>query len=207
MTANNKILRIPPAGHTICCTESNHGKPKIVTFFRTVERHSRSCVQQRCQISSLRQTSRLFGLTDERSTSNAERPMSKTVAFEVGYWTLRVRRFRFQGRVAESGLRHSTRNRAWGNPPWVRIPPLPPASLFSASTSLARFCASRIGRIRTSFDWWGALPAGASRSNKYPLGLWPLDFRRDQKARVQNPKPTSLADQSNTKCRHEASDS
>ena len=30
------------------------------------------------------------------------------------------------GRVAESGLRHSTRNRAWGNPPWVRIPPLPP---------------------------------------------------------------------------------
>src|ERR1700693_148638 len=31
----------------------------------------------------------------------------------------------FAGRVAESGLRHSTRNRAWGNPPWVRIPPLP----------------------------------------------------------------------------------
>src|SRR6266699_5810032 len=30
------------------------------------------------------------------------------------------------GMVAESGLRHSTRNRAWGNPPWVRIPPLPP---------------------------------------------------------------------------------
>ena len=30
-----------------------------------------------------------------------------------------------EGRVAESGLRHSTRNRAWGNPPWVRIPPLP----------------------------------------------------------------------------------
>ena len=27
--------------------------------------------------------------------------------------------------MAESGLRHSTRNRAWGNPPWVRIPPLP----------------------------------------------------------------------------------
>src|SRR5947199_4028246 len=33
------------------------------------------------------------------------------------------------GRVAESGLRHSTRNRAWGNPPWVRIPPLPPNRL------------------------------------------------------------------------------
>src|SRR6516162_8950568 len=32
-----------------------------------------------------------------------------------------------EGRVAESGLRHSTRNRAWGNPPWVRIPPLPPS--------------------------------------------------------------------------------
>ena len=35
------------------------------------------------------------------------------------------------GRVAESGLRHSTRNRAWGNPPWVRIPPLP---LFHSTT-------------------------------------------------------------------------
>ena len=33
------------------------------------------------------------------------------------------------GRVAESGLRHSTRNRAWGYPPWVRIPPLPPVFL------------------------------------------------------------------------------
>ena len=31
--------------------------------------------------------------------------------------------------MAESGLRHSTRNRAWGNPPWVRIPPLPPPIL------------------------------------------------------------------------------
>src|SRR5947209_17507717 len=37
------------------------------------------------------------------------------------------------GRVAESGLRHSTRNRAWGNPPWVRIPPLPPVSALSAA--------------------------------------------------------------------------
>ena len=33
--------------------------------------------------------------------------------------------------MAESGLRHSTRNRAWGNPPWVRIPPLPPESLIA----------------------------------------------------------------------------
>src|SRR6185295_9226670 len=38
--------------------------------------------------------------------------------------------FSARGRVAESGLRHSTRNRAWGNPPWVRIPPLPPTPVF-----------------------------------------------------------------------------
>src|SRR5256714_3557162 len=38
-----------------------------------------------------------------------------------------------RGRVAESGLRHSTRNRAWGNPPWVRIPPLPPPILLHDS--------------------------------------------------------------------------
>src|SRR5438105_12031812 len=38
-----------------------------------------------------------------------------------------------RGRVAESGLRHSTRNRAWGNPPWVRIPPLPPPILLHRS--------------------------------------------------------------------------
>src|SRR5437879_12748070 len=37
--------------------------------------------------------------------------------------------YRAIGRVAESGLRHSTRNRAWGKPPWVRIPPLPPPIL------------------------------------------------------------------------------
>src|SRR5947209_2340536 len=37
------------------------------------------------------------------------------------------------GRVAESGLRHSTRNRAWGNPPWVQIPPLPPVTPFHAA--------------------------------------------------------------------------
>ncbi len=42
----------------------------------------------------------------------------------------------FSGRVAESGLRHSTRNRAWGNPPWVQIPPLPRlSSSFSPSSS------------------------------------------------------------------------
>src|SRR5436309_12847919 len=51
-------------------------------------------------------------------------------AFDVGCWTFSVRRsFSHSGRVAESGLRHSTRNRAWGNPPWVRIPPLPPNRL------------------------------------------------------------------------------
>src|SRR6266480_79032 len=54
------------------------------------------------------------------------------------FWRTRVRRSFFRhGRVAESGLRHSTRNRAWGNPPWVRIPPLPPVFLKVAA------CASR----------------------------------------------------------------
>src|SRR5437762_1683696 len=62
----------------------------------------------------------------ERPTPNPERRISKTVAFDVGYSTFDIRRFfLLKGRVAESGLRHSTRNRAWGNPPWVRIPPLP----------------------------------------------------------------------------------
>src|SRR5438477_8918006 len=43
------------------------------------------------------------------------------------------------GRVAESGLRHSTRNRAWGNPPWVRIPPLPrPSQIQTAAEKVHR---------------------------------------------------------------------
>src|SRR5947208_1996676 len=55
------------------------------------------------------------------------------VAVSFRCWTFGVRRWIFAspGRVAESGLRHSTRNRAWGNPPWVRIPPLPPRSYTS----------------------------------------------------------------------------
>src|SRR5436189_3085222 len=50
------------------------------------------------------------------------------------------------GRVAESGLRHSTRNRAWGNPPWVRIPPLPPVFAFAYAQQrefYARRCAAK----------------------------------------------------------------
>src|SRR6478672_11251002 len=43
-----------------------------------------------------------------------------------------------KGRVAESGLRHSTRNRAWGNPPWVRIPPLPPVLVFHGEIAVQR---------------------------------------------------------------------
>ena len=70
-----------------------------------------------------------------KKTPNAEprTPNTESVAFGVGCWTfMPVRLGPFDvffvskiGRVAESGLRHSTRNRAWGNPPWVRIPPLP----------------------------------------------------------------------------------
>src|SRR6478609_6282964 len=44
-----------------------------------------------------------------------------------------------KGRVAESGLRHSTRNRAWGNPPWVRIPPLPPFLSFNLISDVLPF--------------------------------------------------------------------
>src|SRR5207247_9601795 len=57
-------------------------------------------------------------------------------------WMFEIRGFLVpQGRVAESGLRHSTRNRAWGNPPWVRIPPLPScfASAISKSGSTHAF--------------------------------------------------------------------
>src|SRR5437867_8178982 len=50
--------------------------------------------------------------------------------------------FSNQGRVAESGLRHSTRNRAWGNPPWVRIPPLPRLFLRVASRAPSSRAAS-----------------------------------------------------------------
>ena len=88
---------------------------------------------------------------------NAERRISKTVAFDVGCWTPARDLSEFdachaeafgvggfgvffspQGRVAESGLRHSTRNRAWGNPPWVRIPPLPPFLVFHGEIALKR---------------------------------------------------------------------
>ena len=66
----------------------------------------------------------------------ADRIVCVIVALDVGFWTFSACHaeafgvggfdvlFR-HGRVAESGLRQSTRNRAWGNPPWVRIPPLP----------------------------------------------------------------------------------
>src|SRR5215831_20142745 len=67
----------------------------------------------------------------QRSSSEA------VFAFDVGCSTLGVRGFLLlSGRVAESGLRHSTRNRAWGNPPWVRIPPLPP--VFAVSREMSR---------------------------------------------------------------------
>ena len=84
----------------------------------------------------------------QRPTPNAERRISKTVAFDVGCWTFALAThfgvggfgvfFSPQGRVAESGLRHSTRNRAWGNPPWVRIPPLPPFRWFFERVRQAR---------------------------------------------------------------------
>src|ERR1700758_4977820 len=57
-------------------------------------------------------------------------------ALGVGRWTLNVLLL-FLGRVAEFGLRHSTRNRAWGNPPWVQIPPLPPMFVDSARKQLS----------------------------------------------------------------------
>jgi hypothetical protein len=74
---------------------------------------------------------------DKSGANLVERSRPNTVAFDVGCWTLGVRRFLCpKGRVAESGLRHSTRNRAWGNPPWVRIPPLPPRIFFRVDRSV-----------------------------------------------------------------------
>src|SRR4029453_5614472 len=77
-----------------------------------------------------------------KQTSNAQRRTSNFhmgVAFDVGCWTFSLRRSSaHSGRVAESGLRHSTRNRAWGNPPWVQIPPLPPFLVFHGEIGVER---------------------------------------------------------------------
>ena len=64
------------------------------------------------------------------------------------------------GRVAESGLRHSTRNRAWGNPPWVRIPPLPlPSQIQTAAEKVTDQSASLIAlRQRSSHLHSGSQP-------------------------------------------------
>lgn len=80
------------------------------------------------------------------------RRSANKVASAIGCWTLRASDGLLcsKGRVAESGLRHSTRNRAWGNPPWVRIPPLPPFPLVRESrrqknvTILSLPCPSRV---------------------------------------------------------------
>src|SRR5438067_823185 len=86
-------------------------------------------------------------------------------AFDVGCWTFSVRRsFSHSGRVAESGLRHSTRNRAWGNPPWVRIPPLPLA-LSKRASGQRVLCLDNIGiwrRLRHMII--SMLPMGSNHS-------------------------------------------
>src|ERR1051325_11890703 len=83
-----------------------------------------------------RRNSLLWISPEVLTVSDARRLAAKSsscvaLASHVGYST-----FFCHGRVAESGLRHSTRNRAWGNPPWVRIPPLPPSKTLCVSRRL-----------------------------------------------------------------------
>jgi hypothetical protein len=163
--SQQQVIAWLPSGHTICSTEIIRGKPKIVTFFQKTplwpsliqSRFLHHLFRQRfnaavigsaaaaenCQIkpthahasSSRAPKSRNRGLTVARCFAFANLALLRIIARRKLPSTIRQR-----GRVAESGLRHSTRNRAWGNPPWVRIPPLPPrrttfsiSSIFDAS--------------------------------------------------------------------------
>ena len=67
----------------------------------------------------------------------------------------RVRR-RNHGRVAESGLRHSTRNRAWGQTHrGFESHPFRHTQIHRARRR-ASLCSTRCTlEIRTQFDWWG----------------------------------------------------
>src|SRR5438874_10641928 len=93
--------------------------------------------------------------------------------------------FSNQGRVAESGLRHSTRNRAWGNPPWVRIPPLPPKSMPPSGLKVQEGCARLSIGIRTPVDWWGASHAWVNSEALTP---------EPKRAALDNPTPSATVD-------------
>src|ERR1700730_11709752 len=104
MTANNKIWEFAACGYTRCGANYPAGKLKIVKFLR-----------------------RPIAEVAKYPASN----FKMNFALNIRCWTLSVGRFPLlKGRVAESGLRHSTRNRASAkNRTWVRIPPLPPFTL------------------------------------------------------------------------------
>src|SRR5205823_14537143 len=87
-------------------------------------------------------------------------------------WAAPANERRKGGRVAESGLRHSTRNRAWGNPPWVRIPPLPPHKHF-------RFQIFDCSRAKSRFEH-ATLRSASGRLQSRPGSGRPIRRSRDQ---------------------------
>src|SRR5437899_13095981 len=100
------------------------------------------------------------------------------------------------GRVAESGLRHSTRNRAWGNPPWVRIPPLPFCvalrAYFRSNSPLRRIqSGNEIAVASDAFN--GTLLTSLSLLYEYALSL-PFFFDRDRPYLSDNCFGTKLAE-------------
>jgi hypothetical protein len=127
-------------------------------------------------------------------------------ALHVRPWT--SRRFLVpQGRVAESGLRHSTRNRAWGNPPWVRIPPLPLNGLMCRSTINVSWQGRSSIAISTRCSKCnGAMPmcAVCDRSFSPRMEYSGTDF--GERRRVANAKPQRIPPIQVTQFSHRKSD-
>src|SRR5437899_4016587 len=85
------------------------------------------------------------------------------------------------GRVAESGLRHSTRNRAWGNPPWVRIPPLPRFSPQRPRTT-RNDTKKREEHFRMLRLFSGPIDVSSRRRTNVRFGTAPASFRQNRSA-------------------------
>ena len=157
-----QVIAWLPSGHTICSTRIIRGKPKIVTFFRklylgpVVDSVTLPARLVLPMLQCCGEIPSAAAAEDDRSNSRAhasssraqvsESPVSARVMLclcKLGLHRTIARRklpstIPQRGRVAESGLRHSTRNRAWGNPPWVRIPPLPPRRATFSISSISR---------------------------------------------------------------------
>ena len=164
-----QVIAWLPSEHTICSTRIIRGKPKIVTFFQKVlprPRLDSVRLPTRFVLPKLQRCGEIRSAAaakDDRSNSRAHASSSRAQVSEspvnarvilclckLGLHRTIARRklpstILQRGRVAESGLRHSTRNRAWGNPPWVRIPPLPPRrATFSISSIFTRSHRTRL---------------------------------------------------------------